>query len=86
MSIGRDLQDHEAPPTVEIDDLGWNTHVVLRRAFGYPESPEYFEAWLDWFYEQLTFEQRKLLRKADLNTLNKSQFPTPTPRTPEEST
>lgn len=70
-------QDHEAPPTIEEKDLTWNTHTKIRDFFGFPQDPEFFATWLDFFYERLNQEQRRLLRNTDLTTLSLAAFPKP---------
>lgn len=70
-------QDHEAPPALEEKDLNWNTHRKIKEAFGFPQDDELFVVWLDWFYQRLNADQRRVLRKIDLTTLNKDEFPRP---------
>lgn len=71
-------QNHEAPPTVEPEDLSWNTHRDIRDFFGWPQNHELFGTYLDWFYNALNAEQRRLLRTASLPHLSLSaDFPRP---------
>jgi len=68
-------QEHEAPPTIELGDLPWNTHDTLREHFGHPTNPEFFGEWLVWFYDALNQQQRRTLRKTHLSNINQADFP-----------
>jgi hypothetical protein len=70
-------QEHEAPPAFEEKDLNWNTHRKIKEAFGFPDDDELFAVWLDWFYQRLSADQRRTLRKAELSHLNLDEFPRP---------
>lgn len=70
-------QEHEAPPAFEEKDLTWNTHTKIRQFFGFPEDPELFGTWLDWFYNALNQDQRRILRNASLPHLSSGDFPRP---------
>jgi len=68
-------QEHEAPPTVELNDLKWNTQVKIREHFGYPTDPEFFGEWLLWFYDGLNVDQRRTLRYSPLSEIDVSDYP-----------
>ena len=55
--------------------ISWNSHRTLREFFGHSQEPEFFGTWLQLFYS-ITQEEREVLRRADLSTINKSDFPT----------
>jgi hypothetical protein len=76
MSYG-DSQEHEAPPTIELNDLPWNTHLAIRQWMNYPIEDEFFADWLIYFYEVLSYTQRRALRKTKLDELDRNNFPNP---------
>lgn len=70
-------QEHEAPPTIELNDLPWNTHRDIQEWMRYPQDPEFFGEWLVFFYEGLSWSQRRALRKTNLLELDRKNFPNP---------
>jgi len=70
-------QEHEAPPTLELGDLPWNTHDTIREWMDVPTDPEFFGDWLVYFYDVLNPLQRRQLRKQYLSELSQSDYPKP---------
>lgn len=56
--------------------ITWNTHVKIREFFDYPQDSEFFGQWLGFFYS-LSDEHKIALRKYDLSTLSREDFPQP---------
>jgi len=70
-------QEHEAPPTIELNDLPWNPHNKIREWMGHPLNEEFFAEWLVYFYDSLNYAQRRALRKTNLDELDRKNFPNP---------
>lgn len=74
-----DIDADDVPDDYNVFDdrhVQWNTHRTLREWFDYPPDFEFFGKWLQFFYS-LSDKQKHALRKTDLSTMDRSEFPQP---------